>query len=92
MAQIIVRKLDETVKRKLQRRAARHGRSMEEEIREILSNAVKSRGGARPKMLKDENRQRHGLGSAIAARFKGNGLDEPIQEFRGFPIESPTFD
>ena len=35
MAQLIVRNLDEVVKRKLQRRAARHGRSMEEEVRGI---------------------------------------------------------
>ena len=36
MAQLIVRNLEDAVKRKLKRRAARHGRSMEEEIRDIL--------------------------------------------------------
>ena len=36
MAQVIVRNLDDAVKRKLQRRAARHGHSMEAEIRDIL--------------------------------------------------------
>ena len=43
MAQVIVRNLDEAVKRKLQRRAARHGRSMEEEVRDILRDAAKMR-------------------------------------------------
>ena len=40
MAQIVVRKLEESVKTRLQRRARRNGRSMEEEVRDILRNAV----------------------------------------------------
>lgn len=81
MAQVIVRNLEDAVKRKLQRRATRHGRSMEEEIRDILRNAVK-----------DEGRPRKGLGTEIAERFKGIGLEEPIREFRGFTIKPPKFD
>ena len=71
MAQVIVRNLEEGVKRKLKQRASRHGRSMEEEIRDILRNA-----------LKDEGRAQGGLGSDIAARFKGIELEEPIRELR----------
>ena len=40
MASITIRNLDDRVKAKLRVRAARHGRSMEEEVREILSAAV----------------------------------------------------
>lgn len=40
MASITIRKLDESVKAKLRIRAAEHGRSMEEEVRELLSEAV----------------------------------------------------
>jgi antitoxin FitA len=36
MASITIRRLDDTVKAKLRLRAARHGRSMEEEARAIL--------------------------------------------------------
>lgn len=36
MASITIRRLDDVVKAKLRVRAARHGRSMEEEAREIL--------------------------------------------------------
>ncbi len=50
MAQVIVRNLDDAVKRKLQRRAARHGRSMEEEIRDILRDAVKDDGRRRRRL------------------------------------------
>jgi antitoxin FitA len=81
MAQVIVRNLDDSVKRKLQRRAAKHGRSMEEEIRDILRDAVK-----------DDGKPEKGLGTRIAERFRGIELDEPIREFRGYTIEPPKFD
>ncbi len=41
MAQFVVRNIEAEVKARLRRRAARHGRSMEEEVRDILRNAVK---------------------------------------------------
>jgi antitoxin FitA len=41
MAALNIRNLDETVKRRIQVRAARHGRSMEAEVREILAEAVR---------------------------------------------------
>ncbi|MBO0687390.1 MAG: plasmid stabilization protein [Candidatus Dormibacteraeota bacterium] len=41
MATLNVRDLDETVKRRVQLRVARHGRSMEAEAREILAEAVR---------------------------------------------------
>jgi plasmid stability protein len=43
MAQFIVRHLEQDVKGRLKRRAARHRRSMEEEVRHILRDAVKSK-------------------------------------------------
>jgi plasmid stability protein len=72
MAQLVVRNLEDEVKRRLQRRARRHGRSTEEEVREILRDAVKS----------DRERPRP-LGERLAARFAGLGLDEGIPEIRG---------
>ena len=75
MAQIIIRRLDDDVKAKLQQRARAHGRSMEEEAREILRNAVR-----------ESDRTPARLGSRIAARFVDIGLDEPIPELRGEPV------
>jgi antitoxin FitA len=40
MASITIRQLEENTKRKLRMRAARHGRSMEQEAREILKSAL----------------------------------------------------
>jgi antitoxin FitA len=41
MAALSIRNLDESVKRRLQSRAASHGRSMEAEARAILTEAVR---------------------------------------------------
>jgi len=75
VAQLLVRQIDDDVKAALQRRAKAHGRSTEEEVREILRDAVRS-DQARPVRL----------GSAIAARFQKVGLAEDIPELRGYEV------
>ena len=72
MAQLVVRNLEDSVKAHLQRRARRHGRSMEEEAREILRNAARS-----------ERASVAALGTRIKKRFAGTGLDEEITPIRG---------
>lgn len=72
MAQIVVRDIEEDVKTRLKRRAERYGRSMEEEVRHILLNA-----------LEQESRAMSRLGSRIAARFTKAGLTHDLPEFRG---------
>lgn len=81
MAQLVVRHLDEDVKARLQRRAKRHGRSMEDEARHILRNAVN-----------DERRTVRTLGTRIAARFKTVGLTADLPELRGQPVRAADFD
>jgi plasmid stability protein len=81
MAQLLVRQLDDDVKEKLQNRARRHGRSTEEEVREILRNAVRSEG-----------QMQTPLGSRIAARFRRIGLDTEISELRGHPALPPDLE
>lgn len=51
MAQLVVRKLESTLVDRLRARAAKHGRSMEAEHREILKAALD--GSARRPSLKD---------------------------------------
>jgi antitoxin FitA len=82
MAQLVVRNIEKKVKDKLQRRAKRHGRSMEQEVRDILRDAVKE----------EENAAAGGLGTAIASHFKKVGLEEDIPELRGYTIKPPTFE
>lgn len=80
MAQFIVRDLEDDVKARLKRRAVHHGRSMEEEVRHILRNAVKEQNQRLPK-----------LGSRIAARFARAGLTADLPELRGQLPQSAEF-
>jgi plasmid stability protein len=82
MAQLLVRNIEDGVKARLQRRAKRNGRSMEEEVRDILRAAAHT----------EENTQAGGLGTEIAKIFAKHGLDRPIEELRGYTIEPPTFE
>ncbi|MDD4866377.1 MAG: toxin-antitoxin system [Mycobacterium sp.] len=80
MAQILIRQLEDDTKTKLQRLARQHGRSTEEEAREILRNAVRNVDNPPGR-----------LGSRIAYRFKGLGLTEDIPELRGQPVQAAQF-
>ena len=81
MAQLVVRSIENAVKQRLQRRAARHGRSMEEEVREILRSAVNQ-----------EEDPSCGLGTEISALFAKAGLVSDIPELRGRAIKPATFE
>ena len=85
MAQILVRNLEDQLKIRLQTRAKRHGRSMEEEARDILRNA-----------LHEDAAPKRKLGSEIVALFSGHGIGlkegEEIAEIRGYPLEPIHFD
>jgi plasmid stability protein len=81
MAQLLVRHLEDDVKTCLQERARKHGMSLEELVRDILRDAAK------------DKRPSGGLGSEIAARFKGIGFKEgEVQALRGYTIKPPNFD
>lgn len=85
MATITIRNLDEKVKRALQVRAAQNGRSMEAEVRDLLSglaDRTHARGARRGR-----------LGTAIHKRFAALGgvdLQIPPRQFSGRTI--PKFD
>ena len=80
MAQLLVRNLEEDVKARLRSRAARSGRSLEAEVRQILRNAshegdVQSEAEDADQALSSEESET-GLGSEIAALFQGHGFKE----------------
>ena len=81
MAQLVVRHIEAGIKLRLQRRAKRHGRSMEEEVRDILRDATK-----------EETTPARGLGTEIASLFGKRGLDTDIPELRGHGIKPASFD
>ena len=81
MAQFVVRHLEDDVADKLKKRAKRHARSMEDEVRHILRSAVQD---GRAKVRK--------LGSRIARRFRRAGLTSDLPEWRGRVARPADFD
>ena len=54
---ITIRRLDQKLKRKLRMRAAAHGRSMEEEAREILRVALATEPGSAKRLVESIRRR-----------------------------------
>jgi plasmid stability protein len=74
MATLTVRGLDDETKARLRVSAARHGRSMEAEVRAILADALPSRPPS------------GGFGSSVRARFAAaGGVELDLPERRNMP-------
>lgn len=81
MGQLLVRKLDDDIKRRLQERARRNGVSMEEEARMIL----------RSTLLKDDAED-YGLGTKIANLFRNiPDNEEPFERKLGGSMRRINF-
>ena len=80
MATLTIRKLDEALKAKLRLEAAKHGRSMEEEARTILRNAL------------SQTEPVGGLGSRIRDRYAALGGVELELPSREEPPRGADFD
>jgi plasmid stability protein len=81
VAQFVVRNLEDDIAEKLKRRAKRNARSMEDEVRHILRNAVQ-----------EGRRDVRRLGSRIAQRFQRVGLTRDLPEWHGRPARPADFD
>jgi antitoxin FitA len=81
MGQLVVRNIESFVKTRLQRRAKRHGRSMEEEVRDILRNAVAG-----------EETPSGGLGTEISKLFAKTGLSVDVAELHGHAVVPAEFE
>jgi len=79
MASLTIRNIEDALKSSLRIRAAKHGRSMEEEARQILRRSLV------------QERVSVGLGSRIASRFAAaGGVDLPFVS-RSLPRPAPGF-
>ena len=67
MAQVLVRNLPDEVKARLQRRAERHGRSLEAEVRAILTGVPETE----PRKNKKE-----GLGTTLSRKLAKHTIDD----------------
>ena len=80
VAQFVVRHLEDDVADKLKKRAKRHARSMEDEVRHILRRAVQEAPKPADK-----------LGTRIASRFRRAGLTADLPELRGQAVRVADF-
>jgi plasmid stability protein len=80
MATVTIRGLDPVTHARLRVEAARHGRSMEAEVRAILHERL---------MLSPPE---HGLGSRIHARFQGIDGDLELPDRNAEPPRAAEFD
>jgi antitoxin FitA len=82
MSSITIRNLDDQLKASLRLRAARHGLSMEQEVRNILQTTLAA-----------DAESSSGLDFAlrINQRFKGLGADEMVLPERTAPRPAPDF-
>ncbi len=78
MTTLTIRNVDPALKQKLRVRAARHGRSMEAELRHILKEAL---GG--------EKRAEPNLAEAICRRFLPLGGADELEPHPPVPVRDP---
>ena len=77
MPQLIITNLENELIDHLHRQGIQHGKSVEEEVLDILRNAVKT-GGT----------QQKGLGSELKQRFQSIGLKKDIPELKGGTLKT----
>ena len=80
MASLTIRNLDDDLKRRLRIRAAENGRSMEEEVREILRSAIGQPSAS------------HNLGRSIHAKFAAIGGVQTATADRGAMRQPPDYE
>lgn len=77
----MIRNIENSVKTRLQRRAKRHGHSMEEEVRDILRSQWRA----------DETAS-GGLGTEMSRLFAKIGLSEDVPELHGHAAVPAEFE
>ncbi|MDD4881941.1 MAG: plasmid stabilization protein [Gallionellaceae bacterium] len=82
MASLTIRNLDEKIKAMLRLEAARHGHSMEEEVRRILQRSV----------MGEELAGSASLAERINRRFTGLQADTIVLPSRQLPRTPPSLD
>ena len=81
MTQLVIDNFEDDLRDRLLRLARDHGHTLEEEVRDILRVAA----------LPPEDDDKVGLGTRLARRFAGIGLEQEIPELRGGRIELQDF-
>ena len=92
MASIIVRKLDEGLKQRLRIRAAENGKSMEQEVRDILKAALDDEAPNGRELARDESAARGLTREAQSGRELAASIRAKFAPFGGVELELPPRD
>lgn len=77
----VIRNIEDDVIERLKRRARQHGRSLDDEVHDILRKAVM-----------DQPSKDTGAGTKLSSYFAKVGIDFAIPEMRGEEARPATFD
>ena len=77
MASITIRRLEDSTKERLRMRASRHGRSMEEEAREILRAALSGKEASGRNLAESIRRRMAAVGGVELPRLPREPVREP---------------
>ena len=77
MTSIMIRRLDDSVKARLRIRAAKHGRSMEEEVREILKATLAGEEAPQPDLAESIRNRIDPLGGVNLPEIDREPMREP---------------
>ena len=78
MASITIRRLEDTTKERLRRRASHHGRSMEGEAREILKVALTGKGTTERNLAESIRRRFAALGGVELGDLPREPMRRPL--------------
>jgi len=79
MASMTIRDIDDRLKAKLRVRAAHHGRSMEEEAREILRTALATRHSAKGSLVESIRARVEPLGGIELEKVPREPMRDPVR-------------
>lgn len=79
MASITIRRLEDATKKRLRVRASHHGRSMEEEAREILKTALTRKGTPERNLVESIRRRFAALGGVELPDQPREPLGRPVR-------------
>lgn len=77
MATILIRKLDESTKRRLRLRAVKNGRSMEEEARAILKSTLNADTSSRSNFVKEVRKRIEPVGGIVLPDLPRDPMRDP---------------
>lgn len=80
MADLLIRNVSSSLKKKLESSARKHRRSLSDEAKRLLDEGLVEKSASKP------------LGTALVEHFRGVNVEDFIAELDGLPRKPPSFE